>query len=69
MRQMIQAFGPGRSLAHEAPSALVALVLAEALYKFHSFTLECLAFLATWYAISWVAAHLFQASSKGNAAK
>jgi hypothetical protein len=24
-------------------------VVAELFYKFHSFTLECLAFLATWY--------------------
>ncbi|MGH7516493.1 MAG: hypothetical protein ACREOC_03350 [Gemmatimonadales bacterium] len=69
MRQMIRALGPGRSLAHEAPSALVALVLAEAVYKFHSFTLECLAFLATWYAISWIAEHVFPASSKGDVAR
>ena len=25
------------------------LLIAELFYKFHSFTLECLAFLATWY--------------------
>jgi hypothetical protein len=29
----------------------VAFVLAEQLYKFHSFTLETLAFLATWWAL------------------
>ena len=28
---------------------LAALLIAETFYKFHSFTLECLAFLATWY--------------------
>lgn len=27
------------------------LMLAEYLYKFGSFTLECVAFLATWYSI------------------
>ena len=27
----------------------VSFAVAEAFYKFHSFTLECLAFLATWY--------------------
>lgn len=31
------------------PSAVVAIVIAESFYKFHSFTLESLAFLATWY--------------------
>jgi hypothetical protein len=29
----------------------IAFVIAEQLYKFHSFTLETLAFLATWWAI------------------
>lgn len=27
----------------------ISLVIAEVFYKFHSFTLECLAFLLTWY--------------------
>ena len=29
----------------------ISLLIAEMFYKFHSFTLECLAFLATWYVI------------------
>jgi hypothetical protein len=29
------------------------------LYKFHSFSLECLAFLATWLVLSWMAHALF----------
>ena len=37
----------------EAPAALLSLGVAEAFYKFHSFTLECLAFLATWLAVSY----------------
>lgn len=32
----------------QAGTGVVSLVLAEAFYKFHSFSLECLAFLATW---------------------
>lgn len=32
-------------------SLAIAFVIAEQLYKFHSFTLETLAFLATWWAI------------------
>jgi hypothetical protein len=30
----------------------VAFLIAEFFYKFHSFTLECLAFLATWFVLS-----------------
>lgn len=29
----------------------IAMVVAEQLYRFHSFTLETLAFLATWYVL------------------
>jgi hypothetical protein len=35
------------ALAPWLPAGAVALVIAENFYKFHSFTLECLAFLAT----------------------
>ena len=38
----------------EAPAFLVSLLTAEAFYKFRSFTLECIAFLATWLVISSV---------------
>jgi len=41
-----------RALLHEAPPAALSIVIAEALYHFHSFTLEVLAFLPTWYAAS-----------------
>lgn len=43
-----------RTLGREAPSGLLAMVIAEFFFKFHSFTLECLAFLGTWVAISFV---------------
>ncbi|MEY2495157.1 MAG: hypothetical protein QOJ45_1649 [Verrucomicrobiota bacterium] len=32
-----------------------ALILADVFYKFHSFTLECVAFLATWLVFDLVA--------------
>jgi hypothetical protein len=38
-------------LLQQLPTLSLSLVIAEVFYKFHSFTLECLAFLATWYAI------------------
>jgi hypothetical protein len=42
-----------RLTAHESLTAIFALFVAETFYRFHSFTLECLAFLATWYGFSW----------------
>ena len=42
----------GRWILIEQLSVFVAsLAIAEMLYKFHSFTLECVAFLATWYVL------------------
>ena len=32
----------------------LAVVFAELLFKFGSFTLEVFAFLATWFALSWI---------------
>lgn len=37
-----------RLLAEQLPALLVAWLIAELFYKFHSFSLECAAFLATW---------------------
>ncbi|MGC2774652.1 MAG: hypothetical protein WA418_03340 [Bradyrhizobium sp.] len=38
-------------LSLQAPSLIASFVIAELFYKFHSFTLECLAFLATWFVL------------------
>ena len=45
-------------MKQEAPAFLIAFLLAEFFYKFHSFTLECAAFLATWYALGLVSRKL-----------
>ena len=43
---------PLRDLVFEqAPALVVSWVIAEMLYKFHSFTLETAAFLATWFVV------------------
>ena len=39
-----------KNLTEQLPALAVAFLLAERFYKFHSFTLECGAFLATWFA-------------------
>jgi hypothetical protein len=46
----VRRFTPVEIVFVEAPALVAALVVAEGFYKFHSFTLEALAFLATWLA-------------------
>ena len=41
--------------AREAVTLVLSLGIAEAFYKFHSFTLECVAFIATWVALGGLA--------------
>jgi hypothetical protein len=43
-----------RLTSEQLPAIALAWVIAEMFYKFHSFTLECLAFLATWFVIDAV---------------
>ncbi len=46
---------PARELfLYQAPTLGLSLVIAEFFYKFHSFTLECVAFLATWFVLDFV---------------
>ncbi len=40
-----------RLACEQVPALSVAWVVAELFFKFHSFTLECAAFLATWFAL------------------
>jgi hypothetical protein len=46
-------------LKTEAPLCLFSLFMAESFYKFHSFTLELIAFGGTWYFLSYTVTHLF----------
>jgi len=48
--------------AIDATTLGVSLAVAEIFYKFHSFTLEALAFLGTWYAMRRVARFLARVS-------
>jgi hypothetical protein len=42
-------------LAQQVPVFGASIVIAEVVYKFHSFTLEVVAFLVTWYVLDAVA--------------
>lgn len=51
MHSLLRSVPPRSLLLQAAPSGVAALVVAELFYKWHSFTLECAGFLATWYAL------------------
>ena len=49
MYTLIKAIPLRNLLIEQAPALILSLVIAELFYKFHSFTLETMAFLATWF--------------------
>ena len=51
MYSLLTRLGPTELLVRQLPSMGGALILAELFYKFGSFLLECIAFLATWFVI------------------
>lgn len=53
MHSLVKKSGYKNFIFTEMPSLTLAVFLSEALYKFGSFALECLAFLITWYLISF----------------
>jgi hypothetical protein len=54
MYHMVRSLGAKAVLQRELPAGAAAFLIAELFYKFHSFALETLAFLATWWVLSWV---------------
>ncbi len=60
MFTLIREIGLRRSLTTEIPYLFAAFLIAEWFYKFHSFTLECLGFLATWFVFSALGAWVFK---------
>jgi len=57
--------GVKKIAVREIPSFTAAILLAEFLYRFGSFTLECTAFLATWFVFGWVSDKLFRKAHHG----
>jgi hypothetical protein len=51
MFQLVKTLTIPQLLIRQMPTLMVSFVIAELFYKFHSFTLECAAFLATWFAL------------------
>ena len=51
MYTLARSIGFRHMLLEQVPALGASLIIAEMFYKFHSFTLECLAFLGTWYVL------------------
>ncbi len=56
MYTLIRNAGVRTALVAEGPWLTLSFLIAEFFYKFHSFALECGAFLVTWFALSSTAA-------------
>ncbi len=64
MYTLIRALTARELLFQQAPAMTAAWVVAELFYKFHSFTLECAAFLVTWAAFDAALGRFAPASRK-----
>lgn len=54
MFTLIRMLPMSRLLGEQLPALLISLAVAELFYKFHSFLLECIAFLVTWLLVDAV---------------
>ena len=54
MYQLVRSLSVQRLFAQQMPALAASFLIAESFYKFHSFTLECAAFLLTWFTLDGV---------------
>ena len=54
MFRLLTSISTGELFKRQLPVFMISFLIAELFYKFHSFTLETLAFLATWYVLDWI---------------
>lgn len=59
MYTLIKTLTTRQLFVEQLPTMVAALAVAEFFYKFHSFLLEVIAFLATWFVFDAVASRLF----------
>lgn len=60
MYELVRRLTLRQLLQEQLPLLIVPMAIAEAVYKFHSFLLESLAFLLTWFVLDGVYAALRQ---------
>ena len=64
MFELIRSTSLRQLLARQAPALAGSLLIAELFYKFGSFTLECLGFLATWFVLDAIFAGIARAFAR-----
>lgn len=69
MLELLRALRAHREAAIRLPGLVLAFLVAEVFYKFHSFALECGAFLLTWLVIDLVVERLAALLRAGAAAR
>jgi hypothetical protein len=60
MYQLIHGMTASELFKRQMPPFMLAFVVAELLYKFKSFALECAAFLVTWYIFDLILSMFFR---------
>jgi hypothetical protein len=68
MLEFFRALARERAFEVKLPGLVLSFLIAEFFYKFHSFTLECLAFLATWLVLDVIIDRLFASRRARSAA-
>ena len=61
MYTLVRSMPLSQLLIQQVPAILISMIIAEIFYKFRSFTLETLAFLATWFVIDAILKFILQA--------
>ena len=61
MYTLIRSMPLSQLLIQQVPAILISMIIAEIFYKFRSFTLETLAFLATWFVVDALLKFILQA--------
>lgn len=51
MYALIRSMTVRQLLFEQLPAITISIIIAELFYKFHSFVLECLAFMVTWLVV------------------
>ena len=69
MFELIRSSSRREIFTRHAPGLLIAFVVAELFYKWGSFALECLGFLATWFVVDLIFALLSGKLSRATDAK
>ena len=69
MYMLIRSLPSWKLLLEQALTLGTAITIAELFYKFHSFTLECIAFLATWYMLDAAVQYIYSIGGKAQGRK